>query len=304
MPAAPNQGLPQLGPANHDTELAAELPGDFTSAYAEVNGTTLHYVAGGRGEPLVLLPGWPVTWWEFRKIMPILAQHYRVIAVDFRGMNLSAKPPSGYDKKTMARDVLELVRHLGYSTVNLAGHDIGSMVAFSYAVNFPDAVTKLAIMEVGHPDRSLYDLKLLPQGQAPNLWWFALNRVHGLPEQLLAGRMRYVVDHIFDSYLVDRGRLDERDRQVFARAYDTVDAIRAGDGWFQSFDQDVSDFAQYGKVTVPVLGLASPMNYPAVRNAWPLLGDDVHVVEIDDTGHFLPLEQPEAVADALTGFFG
>jgi pimeloyl-ACP methyl ester carboxylesterase len=287
-----------------DAVLAAELPGDFTSAYAEVNGTTLHYVSGGRGEPLVLLPGWPVTWWEFRRIMPVLAQRYRVIAVDLRGMNLSAKPPSGYDKKTMARDIFELARRLGYSTINLAGHDIGSMVAFSYAVNFPDAVSKLAIMEVSHPDPSLYDLKLLPTGDAPNLWWFPLNQLRGLPEQLLAGRMRCVVDYIFDSHLADLSRLDERDRQVFARAYDSVDAIRAGDGWFQAFDQDVSDFSTYGKLTVPMLGLASPANYLAMRTVWPLQGDDVEMAKIDDTGHFLPLEQPEAVARALAGFFG
>ncbi|GAA1521642.1 alpha/beta hydrolase [Kribbella lupini] len=304
MPAARPGTESANNSVGDDTALAAELPGDFTSAYAEVNGTTLHYVAGGRGAPLVLLPGWPVTWWEFRKIMPILAQRYRVIAVDFRGMNLSAKPRSGYDKKTMARDVLELVRHLGYSTVNLAGHDIGAMVAFSYAVNFPDAATKLALMEVGHPDSSLYDLKLLPQGQAPNLWWFALNQLHGLPEHLLAGRMRYVVDHIFDSHLADRSRLDERDRQIFTRAYDPADAIRAGDGWFQAFEQDVSDFAEYGKVTVPMLGLASPANYAAVQSVWPRQGEDVRVVKIDDTGHFLPIEQPEAVAGALVDFFG
>ncbi|MDX6280133.1 MAG: hypothetical protein QOH03_1204 [Kribbellaceae bacterium] len=287
-----------------DAVLAAELPGDFTSAYAEVNGTTLHYVAGGRGEPLVLLPGWPVTWWEFRRIMPVLAQRYRVIAVDLRGMNLSAKPSSGYDKKTMARDVFELARQLGYSSINLAGHDIGSMVAYSYAVNFPDAVSKLAIMEVGHPDPSLYELKLLPTGGAPNLWWFPLNQIHDLPERLLAGRMRHVVDHIFDTHLVDVSRLDERDRQIFARAYDSVDAIRAGNGWFQAFAQDVSDFGEYGKLTVPMLGLASPANYPAVREMWPVLGDDVAVTKIDDTGHFLPIEQPEAVARALATFYG
>jgi pimeloyl-ACP methyl ester carboxylesterase len=287
-----------------DDALAAELPGDFTSAFAEVNGTTLHYVAGGQGEPLVLLPGWPVTWWEFRKIMPILAQRYRVIAVDLRGMNLSGKPASGYDKKTMARDIFELARRLGYSRINLAGHDIGAMVAFSCAINFPGAVSKLAVMEVGHPDAGLYDLRLLPQGDAPNLWWFALNRIRGLPEQLLAGRMRYVVDYIFDAYLADRSRLDERDRQIFARAYDSVDAIRAGDGWFQAFDQDVADFGTYGKVTVPMLGLASPANYAAVQNTWPLQGDDVRIVKIEDTGHFLPLEQPDAVARALADFFG
>jgi pimeloyl-ACP methyl ester carboxylesterase len=178
------------------------------------------------------------------------------------------------------------------------------MVAFSYAVNFPAAVSKLAIMEVGHPDSSLYDLRLLPQGDAPNLWWFPLNQIHGLPEQLLAGRMRHVVDHVFDTHLADLSRLDERDRQIFARAYDTVDAIRAGDGWFQAFDQDVADFSEYGKLTVPMLGLASPPNYQAMRDVWPLQGDDVTMAKIDDTGHFLPIEQPEAVAGALAGFFG
>ncbi|GAA0591601.1 alpha/beta hydrolase [Kribbella sandramycini] len=285
-----------------DAVLAEGLPGHFRSAVAEVNGTTLHYVAGGQGEPLVLLPGWPVTWREFRHAMPLLAERYRVIAVDLRGMNLSAKPADGYDKKTMARDVFELVRHLGYTKAHIAGHDIGSMVAYSYAINHPEAITKLAIMEVGHPDASLYDLKLLPHDGAPNLWWFPLNQLHGLPEQLLAGRMQFVVDHVFDSHLVDRSRIDRHDRVAYARAYDSVDAIRAGNGWFQTFDQDVADFKTYGTVTVPMLGLASPANFTAIQPTWQQLGADVAL--IDDSGHFLPIEQPEAVAKALADFFG
>jgi pimeloyl-ACP methyl ester carboxylesterase len=279
------------------------VPGGFRSDYAEVNGTTLHYVAGGEGEPLLLLPGWPVTWREFRHVMPLLAQRYRVIAVDLRGMNLSAKPASGYDKKTMARDILELVRHLGYPKANIAGHDIGAMVAVSYAINHPEAVTKLAIMEVAHPDPSLYDLKLLPHNGAPNLWWFPLNQLHGLPEQLLTGRMRYVVDHVFDTHLVDRTKVGERDRQAYARAYDSTDAVRAGNGWFQTFDQDVADFETYGKITVPMLGLASPANFTGAQQTWPHLGDDVRLTMIDKSGHFLPIEQPEAVAEALADFF-
>ncbi|MFF1819580.1 alpha/beta fold hydrolase [Kribbella sp. NPDC058245] len=286
-----------------DAVLAAELPGDFRSAFAEVNGTTLHYVAGGEGEPLVLLPGWPVTWREFRHLMPRLAQRFRVIAVDLRGMGLSAKPESGYDKKTMAEDIYELARHLGYSKVSIAGHDIGSMVAFSYAVNHPEAIAKVAMMEVGHPDASLYGLKLLPSDGAPNLWWFALNQLRGLPEQLLTGRMRYVVDYVFEAHLVDRSKVGEADRQAYARAYETADAIRAGDGWFQTFDQDVADFKTYGKVSVPMLGLASPNNFAAMQGVWTQQGDDVRVAMIDACGHFLPIEQPEAVARELIDFF-
>lgn len=105
----------------------------FQDETVEVNGVRLHYVVGGEGDPIVLCPGWPRTVWQFHKVMPKLAENFRVIAVDLRGMGDSDKPEGGYDKKTMARDVLELTRHLGYESVNIAGEDIGSMVAFSFA---------------------------------------------------------------------------------------------------------------------------------------------------------------------------
>src|SRR5882762_6302115 len=122
-----------------DAALAASLPGDFRNAYAEVNGTRIHYVEGGKGTPVLLRPGWPQTWWEFHKIMPELAKQHRVIAVDLRGMGGSAKPGLGYDKKNMAKDIHELTQALGCKQVNIAGHDIGAMVAYSFAANYPDA---------------------------------------------------------------------------------------------------------------------------------------------------------------------
>ncbi|MGH9614827.1 MAG: alpha/beta fold hydrolase, partial [Bryobacteraceae bacterium] len=96
-----------------DTALVRSLPG-FENGYTNANGIRLHYVAGGNGQPLVLLPGWPETWWSFHKIMPELAKHYRVIAVDLRGMGGSDKPADGYDKKTMAKDIDALIHQLGY----------------------------------------------------------------------------------------------------------------------------------------------------------------------------------------------
>src|SRR3984893_1864274 len=129
------------GPAN--APLARSLPGGFRSGYAKVNGIRLHYVAGGQGEPLFLLPGLPETWWEYHEIMPSLAARYRVIVVELRGMGGSDKPQSGFDKKTMAGDIFQLGRAVGYDTVNIAGHDIGSMVAFRFAVNQPAANRKL-----------------------------------------------------------------------------------------------------------------------------------------------------------------
>lgn len=140
---------------------ARSLPG-FRDGYATVNGVRLHYVAGGSGAPLVLLPGWPRTWWEFHKIMPALARTHRVIAVDLRGMGDSAKPAGGYDKKTMAADIAALIAKLGHDRADVLGSDIGSMVAFSLAANHPERVRKLVMIDVLHPSDVLDTLTLLP----------------------------------------------------------------------------------------------------------------------------------------------
>ncbi len=291
------------GPAN--ARLARSLPGGFRSGYAKVNGIRLHYVAGGQGEPLFLLPGWPETWWEYHEIMPLLAARYRVIVVELRGMGGSDKPQSGFDKKTMASDIFQLVRALGYDTVNIAGHDIGSMVAFSFAVNHPEATRKVALLDVAHPDQSYNQLRLLPQPGAPIYpWWFAFNQVHGLPEQLVSGRSRFLIDAIFDLLLLNKAAVSDGDRAIYAKAYSSPDAIRASNGWFQAFGQDIADLASYGKVTAPMLGLADPSFFAFFQQLLPAEGTDVRVVEVANSGHFIVEEQPEAVTQALTDFFG
>jgi pimeloyl-ACP methyl ester carboxylesterase len=284
-----------------DEALVRSLPG-FRSGYATVNGIRMHYVAGGRGKPLVLLPGWPQTWWEFRKIMPALAARHRVIAVDMRGQGGSDKPAGGYDKKTMARDIYELVRALGYSTVDIVGHDIGAMVAFSFAANHPDATRTVTVMDVGHPDESLFEIPLLaPPGQPVHVWWFAFNQVRGLPEQLLAGRFRPMVDWLFDNLMVNPAAIGERDRAVYARAYSSPAAIRAGNAWYQAFYQDIEDQKAYSKITAPMLGLAAEYN-DTLTHLLPQKATNVRVEKIANTGHFFVEEQPEAVLKALTAF--
>src|ERR1700730_10484705 len=291
------------GPAN--APLARSLPGGFRSGYAKVNGIRLHYVAGGQGEPLFLLPGWPETWWEYHEIMPSLAARYRVIVVELRGRGGSDKPQSGFDKKTMAGDIFQLVRAFGYDTVNIAGHDIGSMVAFSFAVNHPEATRKVALLDVAHPDQSYNQLRLLPQPGAPIYpWWFAFNQVHGLPEQLVSGRSRFLIDAIFDLLLLNKAAVSDGDRAIYAKAYSSPDAIRASNGWFQAFGQDIADLASYGKVTAPMLGLADPSFFAFFQQLLPAEGTDVRVVEVANSGHFIVEEQPQAVTQALTEFFG
>uniref|UniRef100_UPI0033228EA3 alpha/beta fold hydrolase n=1 Tax=Streptomyces sp. NPDC000594 TaxID=3154261 RepID=UPI0033228EA3 len=297
-----------------DEALARRLGPGFASRHAEVNGVRLHYVEGGTGEPLILLGGWPQTWWQWNKVMPELARRYRVIAVDLRGMGGSGKPDGGYDKKTMAQDIRELIRHLGLTSASIAGHDIGAMVAYAHAANHPEATTRAVLLDVPHPDASFAALTLLPgpdQATGPviggrvHLWWLAFNQVRGLPEELLAGRSRSLIDWLFTSMAHDPDTLDDFSRRVYAHAYATPDAIRAGNGWYQAFNRDIADERAYGPVTVPLLVLGGgDSNYPYLRDLMPAKGTDVTVREVADCGHYIPEEKPRAVIDALTDFLG
>ncbi|MGC0414970.1 alpha/beta fold hydrolase [Embleya sp. AB8] len=305
---------PNLPP--DDEALARSLEGDFSSRHADVNGIRLHYVVGGPvdGPPLLLLGGWPQTWWQWHKVMPELARRHRVIAVDLRGMGGSSKPADGYDKKTMARDVYELVRHLDLGPVHVAGHDIGAMVAYAFAANHPEATGRIAMLDVPHPDDGWSDMRLLPQpdqhvdsvieaGARSYLWWFAFNQVQGLPEQLLAGRTRLLLDWLFDRQAEDPTTIDARAREIYTHAYSSADAIRAGNAWYRAFNQDITDARTYPKLETPLLALGGDKsNYAHLRDLMPTKGTDVQVVNIPSCGHYIPEEQPAAVITELTRF--
>jgi pimeloyl-ACP methyl ester carboxylesterase len=294
-----------------DAALVRSLPG-FQNGYANVNGVQLHYVAGGKGQPLVLLPGWPETWWEFHLIMPTLAARYHVIAVDLRGMGGSSKPPGGYDKKNMAEDIYELVRLLGYDKVNVAGHDIGSMVAFSFAANHPDATLKIALLDVPHPDEFFSEIRMLPQpgkfgdkiddAHPGYPWWFAFHQVKGLPEKVLDGRFQVYQNFLIDYLLKDSKSIGPHDRAVYAAAYSTPDAIRAGDAWYQAFPQDIVDSKTYKKLEMPVLGLGAT-GYDWLKGAVTPKATHFTLIRIENSGHFMQEEQPEVVAKSLVEFF-
>jgi len=295
-------------------QLAQSLPGGFVSRTQEVNGVRLHYVIGGQGKPLYLLPGWPQTWWQFNKIMPELAKTHQVIAVDLRGMGGSDKPLAGYDKKTMAADIHALAAALGHDRVDIAGHDIGAMVAYAFAANYPSQVNKIALIDVAHPDESLYDLTLLPPAGQPAvgsgnaeypvfLWWFALNQIPDLPEAMLIGRMRLLIDWLFDTQLKDPSAISAKDREIYAAAYSSADAIRAGNAWYQTFRQDIEDQKHYGPIDPPLLMLAGERNYPFLKTIMPLRGKNVQVVKVSGASHYVPEDQPAATVSALKAFF-
>lgn len=292
-----------------DEELVKKLPG-FKNGFAKINGVRLHYVAGGSGKVLVLLPGWPETWWSYSKIMPELAKKYHVIVIDYRGMGTSDKPADGYDKKTIAKDVYDLLHQLGYDKAYIAGHDIGAQVAFSVAANHPDLTEKLIVMDVPHPDDSFAAETMLPALGTPTdrldpahpfLWWFAFNQMKGLPEDLLEGRFEIAQKYIFHYLLLDDRSISAFDRAVYANSYNSRDAIRAGNGWYQAFSKDIADYKTYSKLTMPVLGIGGP-GYDWLRFTLPNKTTNLKVEKVENSGHFIAEEQPEEVIKDILGF--
>lgn len=292
-----------------DAALVKKLPG-FKNETATVNGIKIHYVTGGSGKTLVLLPGWPEIWWSYHKMMPALAKKYQVIVIDYRGMGATDKPAGGYDKKTIASDINALLKSLGIDKAYIAGHDIGAQVAFSFAANYPELTEKLVVMDVPHPDDSFAAVLMLPARGTPTdkldparpfLWWFAFNQMHGLPEDLLAGRMAIAQHYIFNYLLKDTASMDVFDRAVYANAYNTRDAIRAGNGWYQAFAQDIADYNTYAKIKMPVLGIGGP-GYNWLKFTLPNKATDVRVLKIENSGHFIEEEQPDEVVKDMVEF--
>jgi pimeloyl-ACP methyl ester carboxylesterase len=278
-----------------DAALLQKFPG-FTNHYVTVNGVQLHYVEGGSGQPLVCLPGWPQTWYSFHPIAAALAAKYRVIILDIRGMGSSDKPAGGYDKKTMAQDVYALTQLLGLPKVSLLGHDIGGMVAMSFAFNHPEATEKLIVLDGGHPSEGMRHMSLLPapgafqakmDGQNPYVWWMAFNQVKELPEQLLAGRFRYLLDC-----------------ELYASVYNDPANIRAANAWYQAFEQDMEDANAYPHLTMPVLGVGSYVSFNHMQMSLPYVAENLQLVAMLDSGHYMFEENPTPVIAAVTDFLG
>jgi pimeloyl-ACP methyl ester carboxylesterase len=293
-----------------DDELIKHFPG-FTNQYATVNGVRLHYVEGGTGLPLICLPGWPQTWYSYHPVARELAQSYRVIIVDIRGMGSSEKPASGYDKKTMATDILALVQHLGLSTVHIMGHDIGGMVAMSFAFNNPQFTEKLIVLDGSHPNEGMLQMPLMPSpgtfadkmdANRPYAWWMGFNQVKGLPEKILEGRFHYLLDWLFNYVMIDDSKMTSLEREVYASVYNEAENIRAANAWYQTFLQDVEDAQTYQPLAMPVLGIGSYISYNYMKMGLPYVANDLQVIGILDSGHYLFEEQPQQVLDAVLGF--
>ncbi|MBD1392946.1 alpha/beta fold hydrolase [Mucilaginibacter glaciei] len=293
-----------------DEELIKKWPG-FENKYLTVNNVVLHYVEGGTGKPLICLPGWPQTWYSFHNIAPALAQQYRVIVIDIRGMGTSGKPKSGYDKKTMAKDIYELTQQLGLEKIHLLGHDIGGMVAMSMAFNYPECIGKMVIMDGAHPSEGMLQMPLVPPlgtfnkkmtGNAQYVWWMGFNQVKELPEKLLEGRFQHLLDWLFAYVMIDETKMPAFDREIYASVYNNPENIRASNAWYQTFTQDIEDGKTYQPLTMPVLGIGSDVSYNYMKMGLPYVAKNCEVVGLLDSGHYMNEEKPEKIIEIVSSF--
>lgn len=273
-------------------------------------GLRLHYVTAGAGErTIVLLHGFPQTWWEWRGIIPELVKAgFRVVAPDYRGAGQSFRPQDGYDKRTMAGDIQKLLRdHLGINgPVIMIGHDIGLMVAYAYAQAYRDGVSQLVVVDAPLPGTVVFD-RLRSD---PRVWHFAFHGVRDLPEMLVAGRERQYLQSFFNYRIFNVAAISEADLDLYTSAYAAPGAMRAGFELYRAFDQDVADnreaFQRNGKLTIPVLavGGANSTSGPVIEAMMREVADDVTGLRIPGTAHWIPEENPAAFLSGLLSFLG
>jgi pimeloyl-ACP methyl ester carboxylesterase len=211
----------------------------FSHHTASVNSIQLHYVIGGHGDPVVLLHGWPETWYGWHKVMPALAKNYTVIAPDLRGLGDSSKPPTGYDGKTLAEEVHQLVTQLGFKPIFLVGHDIGTQVAYSYAVAHPTEVKKLAVMELTIPG-------FVPAGRMP-LWWVIFHQTTDIPEALVQGKEMMYLSWFFHNLPFNPATITQEDINEYVSHYSAPGGMHAGFEHYRAFPQDAIQNQNYSK---------------------------------------------------------
>lgn len=271
--------------------------------YADLGDVRLHYVTAGQGFPVVLLHGWPQSWYEWHHIMPRLSAEYRVIAPDLRGLGDSSRPLQGYDKKTVGNDIWRLVHDvLGIEQFFLVGHDWGGPTAYAVAAAHPDAVRKLAILDVTIPGDGSQNIS-----QGGRRWHHAFHQTPDLPEALIAGREDIYFGWFYRNY--GARPLSEADIAEYLRTYRQPGALRAGFSYYRAIPQDIAEnaaLAARSKLSMPVLALGGDRAWgrrEEVVESLRRMATDVRGGVIADCGHWMPEEQPEGLLRQLLAFF-
>jgi len=268
--------------------------------FVSVNNVRLHYLTAGKGTPVLLLHGYAQNSHMWRPLIPELAKTHTVIAPDLRGFGQSSKPPTGYNKKTMAQDIHALALSLGIKNAIVVGHDIGLMVAYAYAAQYPNEVDRIVLMDAFLPGVGDWTTVWLLR----DLWHF---HFYGeTPLKLVAGRERIYFEHFWNDFAADpKHSVSEADRRFYAASYAQPGAMRAGFEVFRSFEQDAKDFAEFAqtKVSMPMLVLTGEKaSGTFLIEQARLVDSNVQGVVIRGSGHWLMDEAPGQVIPQLVAF--
>ena len=285
----------------------------FSHHMASVNGIQMHYVMGGQGDPIVLLHGWPETWYAWHKVMPALAKNYTVIIPDLPGLgdsSSSSKPSSTrYDGKSVAEDIHQLVsQQLGFKSIYIVGHDIGAQMAYSYAAAHPTEVRKLVLSEF---------TGFLPGGRT--LWWAAFHQApDGIPEALVQGKEMMYLSWFYHNLAYNPSAITQTDINEYVSHYSAPGSMHAGFEYYRAFPLNAiqnENYSKTTKLTMPVLAISSSYipalggNIIITTNNIPMkqimaLAQNLQVIQVPNSRHYVPEEQPWFVIDQLFKFFG
>jgi pimeloyl-ACP methyl ester carboxylesterase len=281
--------------------MNSELDG-FHHKMLRAGDVKIHAVVGGDGPPLVLLHGFPQTWWEWHRIMPVLAERHTVVALDLRGAGHSDCPQGGYDKASLAEDVHGAMVALGFSRYAVCGHDIGAMVALALAFTHREAVSRVAILDVAMPGWSQWEASFAD----PLVWHFAFHMKRDLPERLIYGREFDYVSSFISERTFNHDAFPVEELEIYARAMAQPGNTRGGLEWYRAFPKDHADALVWKQtpLTIPVLALGGEHRWgPKIVAVLKEFATNVSGGSIPECGHWVAEERPAETADALLKFF-
>jgi pimeloyl-ACP methyl ester carboxylesterase len=275
-----------------------QLP--IESKFAEANGVKLHYLTAGQGEPVLLLHGFGQSSHMWRPLIRELVKDHTVIAADLRGAGQSDAPEEGYTKSSMARDVRALMTGLGYDKVSVVGHDMGMMVAYAYAVQFPGEVKRIVLLDSFLPGVGEWTRVGLVRDQ----WHFHF--FGKTPVALVQGRERIYLEHFWNDFAADQSKsVPEADRKIYAAEWARPNHVRAAMEWFRALDEDAKEFHDYAAkpVTMPMLVLTGEKGSGdfLVKQA-QLIATDLQSAVVPGAGHWLMEEAPGYVIPKVVDF--
>ena len=282
------------------TAAASAQDNAIASRFATVNGLKLHYLTAGHGPAVILLHGYAQNSRMWRPLMPLLAVKFTVIAPDLPGIGDSDIPKNGLDMKSAAARIHDLVGSLGIKKAEIVGHDIGLMVAYAYAAQFPTETEKLVLMDAFLPGIGEWESTY----NDPSIWHFRFNGP--TPELLVKGRERTYFEHYWNDFAADKNHsIPEADREAYTIAYSRPGRIRAGWAYFIAFPQTAKDFAQFAqtKLNMPVLVIGGEKSRgDGLGREAKQVASNVNVVILKNSGHWLMEENPKQTMDALINF--